>query len=66
MIKVPDALLTPLEAAERLKVSVSFLAKARMSGLGPRFVRIGRVVRYTEAALRDFMAAQTRTSTSQV
>ena len=66
MIKVPAILLTPPEAAERLKVSVSFLAKARMSGLGPRFVRMGRVVRYTEAALRDFMAAQTRISTSQV
>ena len=39
-------LLTPKEAAEFLKVSLSWLAKARMRGDGPPFIRIGRSIRY--------------------
>ena len=37
-------LLTPKEAARLLKVSLSWLAKARMRGDGPRYIRIGRCV----------------------
>ncbi len=60
------AVLTAAEAAELLKVSLSFLAKARVSGDGPRFIRVGRSIRYTESALRDYMAARTRASTSEI
>jgi Helix-turn-helix domain len=42
-------LLNPKEAAQLLKVSVSWLAKARMRGDGPPFIKIGRNVRYSEA-----------------
>ena len=35
-------LFTPKEAATRLKVSESFLAKARMRGDGPPYIMIGR------------------------
>jgi Helix-turn-helix domain len=38
--------LTPAEAANALKVSVSWLAKARMRGEGPPFMRVGRSIRY--------------------
>ena len=48
-------MLTPKEAAELLKVSGSFLAKARMSGDGPPFIKIGRAVRYSDAALKDWI-----------
>ena len=41
-----DPLLHPKEAAKILNVSLSWLAKARLSGTGPRFVKIGRSVRY--------------------
>jgi Helix-turn-helix domain len=41
-------LLTPKEAAELLKVSVSWLAKARIRGDGPPFIKIGRSIRYSE------------------
>ena len=44
-------LLTSKEAADELKVSESFLAKARMRGTGPAFIQIGRAVRYSRAAL---------------
>lgn len=65
MSKTPDQVLTSAEAAKELKVSISFLAKARMNGTGPAFIRCGRAVRYTQTALEVYKAAQTRTSTSQ-
>ena len=58
-------LLTPKEAAQFLRMSVSFLAKARMRGTGPAFIQIGRAVRYSRAALETYKSLQTRISTSQ-
>jgi len=58
-------LLTPKEAAVRLKVSVSWLAKARMSGDGPPFICIGRSIRYAEAALIQWIRSRQRLSTSE-
>ena len=37
-----DRLITPNEAAHRLRVSHSWLAKARMRGDGPPFLKDGR------------------------
>jgi predicted DNA-binding transcriptional regulator AlpA len=48
-------LLTPKETANRLKVSLSWLAKARMRGDGPPYIRVGRSIRYSEAALLQWM-----------
>jgi predicted DNA-binding transcriptional regulator AlpA len=58
-------LLTPKEAARRLKVSTSWLAKARMRGDGPPYIRIGRSIRYTEAALLQWLKSRQRLSTSE-
>ena len=58
-------LLTPKEAALRLRVSDSFLAKKRMTGDGPPFLRIGRSIRYSEATLMQWMRGQQRSSTSE-
>jgi excisionase family DNA binding protein len=58
-------LLTPKEAATRLKVSLSWLAKARMRGDGPPYIRIGRSIRYREADLLQWMKSRQRLSTSQ-
>ena len=44
---------TTKETAVRLKVSESFLAKKRVSGGGPKFIKLGRVVRYPEAAMTN-------------
>jgi hypothetical protein len=65
MQRTLDQVFTPAEAAKDLKVSLSFLAKARMNGTGPAFIQCGRAIRYTLAALEAYKAAQTRTSTSQ-
>jgi predicted DNA-binding transcriptional regulator AlpA len=59
-------LLTPKEAAKVLKVSLSWLAKARMRGDGPPFIKIGRrAIRYSEAALVQWTKSQQRMSTSE-
>jgi excisionase family DNA binding protein len=58
-------LLTPKEAAKLLKVSLSWLAKARMRGDGPSFIKVGRAIRYSEAALVQWMKSQQRMSTSE-
>jgi predicted DNA-binding transcriptional regulator AlpA len=59
-------LLTPKEMAARLKVSTSWLAKARMRGDGPPFIKlIRRAIRYPEAACIQWMKGQQRLSTSE-
>ena len=60
-----ERLLIPNEAADRLRVSLSWLAKARMNGDGPLFVRVGRSIRYPEAALLQWIRARQRLSTSE-
>lgn len=58
-------LQSPKETAARLKVSTSWLAKARMRGDGPSFIKVGRSIRYSEAALIQWMKGQQRLSTSE-
>jgi predicted DNA-binding transcriptional regulator AlpA len=58
-------LLTPKDAAKLLKVSLSWLAKARMSGEGPAFIRVGRSIRYAESALVQWVKSRQRLSTSE-
>jgi predicted DNA-binding transcriptional regulator AlpA len=60
-----DPLLHPADVARMLKVSPSWVAKARLSGTGPSYVKVGRSVRYPAAAVRDYIKARTRTSTSE-
>ncbi len=58
-------LLTAAEAAQILKVSLSWLAKARMRGDGPPFIKVGRAIRYSDAGLQQWMKSQQRLSTSE-
>ena len=60
-----ERLFTPKEAAHFLRVSESWLAKARMRGDGPTYIKVGRSIRYTETALLLWMRAHQRLSTSQ-
>jgi excisionase family DNA binding protein len=53
-------LLTPKEAAKLLKVSLSWLAKARMRGDGPPYIKIGKSIRYSEAALLQWLRSRQR------
>jgi hypothetical protein len=61
----PETLLDTAAAAKRLKVSQSFLAKARMQGVGPRYRKLGRAVRYVHADLDHWLQGCGRTSTAE-
>jgi hypothetical protein len=61
----PENLLDTVGAARRLGVSPSFLAKARMHGVGPRYRKLGRAVRYAHADLDHWLLACSRTSTAE-
>jgi predicted DNA-binding transcriptional regulator AlpA len=60
-----DPLLHPAQAAKLLSVSLSWLAKSRLTGTGPRFIKIGRAVRYATSALREYILSRQRLSTSE-
>jgi predicted DNA-binding transcriptional regulator AlpA len=58
-------LLTPKEAAALYGVSISWLAKARMRGDGPPYVKVGRSVRYSDAGLIQWAESRQRFSTRE-
>lgn len=60
------AILRPPEAAHYLGLSESTLAKQRLRGDGPRFVKLGsRAVGYSINELDAYLEACTRFSTSE-
>jgi predicted DNA-binding transcriptional regulator AlpA len=59
-----EALLYPADVAKVLGVSLSWVAKARLTGDGPAFVKIGHSVRYPQSAVQLYIKSRTRTSTS--
>jgi len=48
-----------------LKVSLSWLAKARMRGDGPPYICLGRSIRYAEPGVVQWMKSRQRLSTSE-
>lgn len=60
-----DRVLRPDETARRLNNSTSTLAKWRMTGDGPRFVKVGRAVRYRQSDIEDWLASRTVSSTAE-
>jgi len=60
-----DQLATAEEVAEYLKdIPVKTLAKWRSEGLGPRYSKVGRHVRYDWADVRAWVASQRRGAVS--
>lgn len=58
-------LLTVSDAARWAKVSESFLNKARLTGNGPRYLRLGRAIRYRLEDLEAWAAEREASSTSE-
>jgi predicted DNA-binding transcriptional regulator AlpA len=54
-------LLRPTEAGRRLGVHPQTMANWRAEGRGPKWVKLGAAVRYSVAALEEFIEANTRT-----
>jgi excisionase family DNA binding protein len=58
-------LLTQDEAAELLKLSVRTVERLRVSGTGPKFLKIMRSVRYRPSDVEAWLAARIVSSTSE-
>ena len=60
-----DQLIDQKTAAKSLGISVRTLERFRLAGTGPRYVRLGRLVRYRQQDLVDFVDRNLRSSTSE-
>jgi excisionase family DNA binding protein len=60
-----EHLLTTPTVAQLTGLSQVTLRRWRSTGGGPRFVRLGRAVRYRSADVTDFVSARTYKSTSE-
>ena len=58
-------LLSQREAATLLHLSERTLERFRVSGTGPKFVRLGRSIRYRLADIEAHIASRTVSSTSE-
>lgn len=58
------ALMTEQQAADILVIGVKTLQKWRGHGDGPKYVKVGRCVRYAERDLEEFILRQTVACTS--
>lgn len=59
-----DELLDQKSAAKLLRLSVRTLERHRLDGTGPRFCRLGRLIRYRQSDLREWIESSLHTSTS--
>lgn len=53
-----EKLLEEKELAERLQVSLGTLRTWRTDGTGPRFHRIGQMIRYAPSDVKDWLLAR--------
>lgn len=60
-----DHLISAEQAANILNISPSTLAKMRLSGVSPRFIKLGRRVAYRPSDLEAWIEAQSFQSTSE-
>ena len=59
-----ELLLTQKQAARILRLSVRTLERHRVTGTGPRWARLDRLVRYRESDLDEWVNDSLHTSTS--
>lgn len=65
MHQAENTILTEGQAAQFLNISQRTLQMWRLRGGGPEYVKLGRAVRYTKAALEDYLKSAARAHTSQ-
>jgi predicted DNA-binding transcriptional regulator AlpA len=61
-----NRLLDQRAAAEILGISVRTLERHRLTGTGPQFCQLGRLVRYRELDLEEWIERSLRRSTSEI
>ncbi|MCJ8141646.1 helix-turn-helix domain-containing protein [Ancylobacter sp. A5.8] len=59
-----DPILRPKEAAAAIGWAESTLAKSRLSGAGPAFLKVGKLVRYRRSDIEAWPSSRRRRSTS--
>jgi predicted DNA-binding transcriptional regulator AlpA len=59
-----DELLDQKTAAKLLRLSVRTLERHRLAGTGPKFCRLGRLIRYRQSDLSDWIEGSVKSSTS--
>lgn len=59
------SLMTTQQAAEKLGISKRTLEGMRLKGSGPSYVKVGRLVRYTDELLEQWLLSNLCNSTSQ-
>jgi excisionase family DNA binding protein len=64
MSGIPTVLVDPTAAAAQLGVKSATLAKWRVRGGGPPFLKVGSRVRYSRADLEQWLGERRRRSTS--
>lgn len=62
---MPQTLLNTAEAAAAIRLAIATLEKMRVHGTGPKFLKLGRAVRYRRADLDDWLGARLVSSTSE-
>jgi len=60
-----DSLFTPNQLAEYLTLKPKTLETMRRRGDGPRFIKVGRSVRYRGIDINEYLDEQTRESTTE-
>ena len=60
-----ETLLTTEQAAWLLRISRKTLERMRVEGRGPKFVKLGRCVRYRQSDLLTWISTNTHQSTSE-
>ena len=60
----PDHLITDAELADWIRYEVRSVRNLRYSGRGPRFVKVGRLIRYRVKDVTEWLESNIRTSTS--
>jgi predicted DNA-binding transcriptional regulator AlpA len=61
-----DFLIDQKQAARILGLSVRTLERHRIAGTGPRFARLGRLIRYRQNDLIEWVDSKLRNSTSEL
>jgi predicted DNA-binding transcriptional regulator AlpA len=60
-----NPLATPAQLAEWLQISTDALSKLRIAGTGPKFIKIGREIRYAWADVHQWCDSLRKGSTSE-
>lgn len=65
-MNLKDSLLTSRDAAKMLNMSVYWMERKRWLGDGPKYLKVGRAVRYRLSDLEEYLSDRGRNSTSDI